>query len=198
MASKTETQKPKYSRKGIPTKFRNRQYRSRLEARWAAFFDLVGWQYEYEPYDLDGWIPDFVLLGRDCYNQKTEILVEVKPYVDLHEFMNDEPEEDAWDKIYNAVKGTDKDNKEILLLGCTITSDEFAPGSSLGWLGEYDADHKWFEAAIITYHDNKYGFVHSQGDFTDRITGFYEGGHYYDADTDAIHNLWNEAGNEVQ
>lgn len=57
----------------IPTLYRGRQYRSRLEARWAAMFDLLGWAYEYEPYDLNGWIPDFVLMG------KRNVLVEVKP-----------------------------------------------------------------------------------------------------------------------
>ncbi len=35
------------------------QFRSRLEARWAAMFDLLGWPWEYEPVDLDGYIPDY-------------------------------------------------------------------------------------------------------------------------------------------
>src|SRR4051812_23407737 len=60
---------------GIPTCYRGVQYRSRLEAKWAAFFDLLGWPYQYEPFDLDGWVPDFVLLGKD------PVLVEVKPAV---------------------------------------------------------------------------------------------------------------------
>ena len=32
-----------------PTLYNGRRYRSRLEARWAAFFDLVRWPFEYEP-----------------------------------------------------------------------------------------------------------------------------------------------------
>jgi hypothetical protein len=59
-----------------PTVYNYRLYRSRLEARWAAFFDFVGWEFEYEPahYDLKGWMPDFVIytLG--------DLLIEVKPY----------------------------------------------------------------------------------------------------------------------
>lgn len=43
----------------IPTIYAGVQFRSRLEARWAAFFDLVGLRWEYEPFDLAGWIPDF-------------------------------------------------------------------------------------------------------------------------------------------
>lgn len=57
----------------IPTMYNGVQFRSRLEARWAAFFDLCGWQWEYEPFDLNGWIPDFMLRG------DRDILVEVKP-----------------------------------------------------------------------------------------------------------------------
>lgn len=45
----------------IPTKYRGVQFRSRLEARWAAFFDLVGWPWRYESLDLDGYIPDFIV-----------------------------------------------------------------------------------------------------------------------------------------
>lgn len=60
--------------KAIPTKYAGVQFRSRLEAKWAAFFDLLGWPWQYEPYDLNGWIPDFSLIG--AHN---EILVEVKP-----------------------------------------------------------------------------------------------------------------------
>lgn len=59
--------------KAIPTKYRGYQMRSRLEARWAAFFDQIGWQWEYEPYDLNGWIPDFLIYGQ------SPLLVEVKP-----------------------------------------------------------------------------------------------------------------------
>lgn len=49
------------TRSGIPTTFRGTNFRSRLEARWAAFFDLVGWSWIYEPMDLGGWIPDFLV-----------------------------------------------------------------------------------------------------------------------------------------
>lgn len=58
---------------GIQTTHAHTRFRSRLEARWAAFFDLIGWRWEYEPFDLDGYIPDFLLLGHD------PVLVEVKP-----------------------------------------------------------------------------------------------------------------------
>lgn len=37
------------------------QFRSRLEARWAYIFDSMGWIWEYEPIDLNGYIPDFIV-----------------------------------------------------------------------------------------------------------------------------------------
>ncbi len=68
----------------IPTKYAGVQFRSRLEARWAAFFDLLGWRWEYEPIDLAGYIPDFIVtgfLGRG----RQDILVEVKPITERFE-----------------------------------------------------------------------------------------------------------------
>lgn len=59
----------------IPTKYKHVQFRSRLEARWAAFFDLAGWEWHYEPVDMNGWIPDFVLIGKEG----NQIFVEIKP-----------------------------------------------------------------------------------------------------------------------
>jgi hypothetical protein len=55
----------------IPTVYKGVQFRSRLEARWAAFFDLRRMAWEYEPFDLKGYIPDFLVEG--------EFLQEVKP-----------------------------------------------------------------------------------------------------------------------
>lgn len=57
------------------------RFRSRLEARWAAFFTLLGWAWEYEPeLGLDGWIPDFaIVMGGG-------LLVEVKPVTRLDKF----------------------------------------------------------------------------------------------------------------
>lgn len=52
--------------KAIETQYKGYRFRSRLEARWAVFFDALGIEWEYEPegYDLGeaGWyLPDFWL-----------------------------------------------------------------------------------------------------------------------------------------
>jgi len=67
-----------YTIASIPTEYKGTRYRSRLEARWGAFFDLCGWEAEYEPIDLGSWSPDFLLRGR-----RAEILVEVKPVTSI-------------------------------------------------------------------------------------------------------------------
>lgn len=68
--------------KGIPTEYAGIRFRSRLEAQWAAFFDLAQWRWQYEPFDLKGYIPDFILPVR--YRDTTEeMLVEVKPAITI-------------------------------------------------------------------------------------------------------------------
>jgi hypothetical protein len=54
--------------KAIETVWKGYRFRSRLEARWAVFFDALGLRWEYEPegFDLgeEGWyLPDFFLQG---------------------------------------------------------------------------------------------------------------------------------------
>jgi hypothetical protein len=67
-----------YNIKAKPTIYKGNKYRSKLEARWACFFDLIGWQYEYEPCEFDGWTPDFIVYG----SGGRVIYFEVKPYID--------------------------------------------------------------------------------------------------------------------
>lgn len=63
--------------KAIETRYGGCRFRSRLEARWACFFDAleIPWQYELEGFELgDGlrYLPDF-------YLPKHAVFVEVKP-----------------------------------------------------------------------------------------------------------------------
>ena len=63
--------------KAIQTKYKGYLFRSRLEARWAVFFDRIGipFTYESEGFDLDGtwYLPDFHCdVGEGCW-------IEVKP-----------------------------------------------------------------------------------------------------------------------
>ena len=57
--------------KAIETEYNDYRFRSRLEARWAVFFDALGIKYEYEKegFDVNGtwYLPDFWLPEQDCW-----------------------------------------------------------------------------------------------------------------------------------
>lgn len=63
----------KYNIKPKPTFYNGIWYRSRLEARWACFFEFLRFDYEYEPEPFNTWSPDFVIHDLNCY-------VEIKPF----------------------------------------------------------------------------------------------------------------------
>ena len=55
----------------IETSYKGYRFRSRLEARWAVFFDALGieWRYEMEGYELPAgrYLPDFYIPHLDCW-----------------------------------------------------------------------------------------------------------------------------------
>jgi hypothetical protein len=122
-----------YSIAAIPTEYKGRMYRSRLEARWAAFFDRLSWGAEYEPFDLGAWSPDFLL-------RHLNVLVEVKPITTF--------DGATWNKMSGtcAERGLFKDGDDqiggilLTLLAPQITNDKVI---QLGWFicpADTDAD----------------------------------------------------------
>lgn len=81
--------------KAIETQYRGHLFRSRLEARWAIFFDCMGIQWEYEPegFDVDGtwYLPDF----RCVYPLGDKVLFEVKPLG----YMPTQEQRDIWRQL---------------------------------------------------------------------------------------------------
>jgi hypothetical protein len=170
-------------RKGIPMLYQGTRFRSRLEATWAAFFDRLKWRWQYEPFDLDGWIPDFALAS--VMDAPKPVLVEVKPIVGF--------DEEVAARIEAAADG-----HEVLLLGLgPFESGERygQPRLSLGWLGEHVIFQRgngpeqeicsWGHAVLGRWigevgktknRDRLIGFCHEDGSFIDRITGCYDGG----------------------
>ena len=55
----------------METRYRGLLFRSRIEARWALFYNKIGvpYQYEAEGYDLNGtrYLPDFWMLRQNCF-----------------------------------------------------------------------------------------------------------------------------------
>ena len=92
----------------IPTEYKGYRFRSRLEARWAVFFDAcrVSWEYEPEGFALPNgqfYLPDFFLHG--CAGRSpSDLYVEVKGKM---------TEADA-EKIRQFSGAIDIDNHEVL------------------------------------------------------------------------------------
>ena len=97
--------------KPIETRYKGYRFRSRLEARWAVFFDALGIEWEYEPegYDLGdaGWyLPDFWLKNIGLRGQEPGIWAEIKP---------EAPTETEENKLEKLVIGTKTDG--VILIG---------------------------------------------------------------------------------
>lgn len=174
---------------GIPTMHGGRKYRSRLEAKWACFFDLLGWKYEYEPFDLDGWIPDFILIG------KTPTLVEVKP-ITLIDKSN----------VHLVEKTLCCREFEVLILGvrpCLM----YEHTSLLGWhtvfrdFPNYAPEDKFWDANIVSCEgslDCQWDWSSVDGQWFGRLTGADHRSMDLDVDPDEILSMWNTASNAVQ
>jgi len=180
----------KYNIKAIPTMYNGVQFRSRLEATWAAFFDLCEWDWDYEPIDLDGWIPDFIIHGG------IDIYVEVKPFIKLEDF------NDVIDKIYKT-----KIEEHILLLGLSPFIDDYS--DCIGWCNESYQDNipvLDFEPAVFNDHIKRNSHFTYRYDFHNILQGWWQRlnnkYHPYLGDSDRDPSdpmpLWKKAKNEVQ
>lgn len=83
--------------KAIETVYKGYRFRSRLEARWAVFFDALGYEWKYEPegFELDDGSGDLYRYLPDFYLPDSETWVEVKGS--------------------DALLGNDKDRLEMIL-----------------------------------------------------------------------------------
>lgn len=150
--------KPNY--KGI-------EFRSWTEARWAAWFDLAGWIWAYEPEGFGNYIPDFII------PTKKPLLVEVKPQYSLSEIHSA-----AWPKLRESGWAG-----EALILGGTISpyvGPDAIPGC-VGLLAERHADAWDWGPAILCWTDGTddsgqeipmgahFGVYHYHGDHVCRV-----------------------------
>ncbi len=111
-----------YSISAKPTYYKNRLFRSRLEARWACFFDFLRWENEYEPEPFKTWSPDFLL------QEFGGIYLEVKPYGLW-------TDENLSESLFNKIKPYSKLNR------CGIIADEIVIKDNAFYIGKY-INHK--------------------------------------------------------
>lgn len=171
-----------YTIKAIPTEYRGRRYRSRLEAKWAAFFDLAEWRHEYEPLDMGDWSPDFSIVAGDTGQH----LVEVKPIQSFNSVVAD--------KILFASRLFGFQGR-LLLLG--LGPIQRSSGIQIGWgcfLGNNPeiSSHPYAWSDAMVYQND-----------TDLPLGVYQ---VFDDDvgvptdlcSDTVANYWGNASNAVQ
>lgn len=186
--------------RGIPTSFRGINYRSRLEAKWAAFFTSIGWSFTYEPFDTDGYIPDFLIHG------DSPLLVEIKPAV---------VEADYWQHVDKLTRGLSTHwSNDILILGadplpCIPSDFDHDLHPTAGILGESMRGHQhadvfpdwefyrgsWCECVKC----GAYSVFHQQQSYRCRPCGHHDGDHYLGwASRIDLRSSWNDAANSVQ
>lgn len=174
-----------YTIKAIETKFRGFTFRSRLEARWAAMFELLGWNWDYEPVDFNGWIPDFVIYGKE------PVYVEVKPVVELP-------------KLVAERMSSSGCSSEMLILGqsCLIPRpDAISWSPFFGWLADrndcIEGEWEFNDAVFGRWADGRgmIGFCSETQSFRDRISGGYDGGCHGSGEVshEEIKILWGSA-----
>lgn len=132
----------------IPTEYNGYLFRSRLEARWAVFFDALGIRYEYEPegFDLgDGvwYLPDFYLP-----NINGGTYVEVKGVMD----------DDSRKKID---RFADYGEAPLYVLGGMPTQSDLEDDDIYGYTNRYEGCF-WFYFSIT---DEATGKVSRSGDW---------------------------------
>jgi hypothetical protein len=174
-----------------PTQYRGIQFRSRLEATWAAMFDELRWPWEYEPLELPGYIPDFVLRFTE------PILVEVKPAVteaDLTAVAVDlEP------IIRGGWSG------EALLLGIgPYDTTQAMDGLTIGLLGERWDDEggrvvlAWGDGRLFRCGAcHKLSVMHAIQSYHCRVCGVNDH-HWGDSAVEEFHRHWADAKKAVQ
>lgn len=119
--------------KAIETQYLGYRFRSRLEARWAVFFDALGIRFEYEPqgYELsDGtwYLPDFYLP-----DIKRGVFAEVKPLTSPY---GDDPDaREACRRL--AMLTSCMDGDAIVLAGEPMVNVDIVRGSSRAADGGY-------------------------------------------------------------
>ncbi len=209
-------------RHAIPTRHSGTAFRSRLEARWATFFDLAGWRWVYKPLDMKGWIPDFILVGT-----QGPVLVEVKPIcwtgddVEMTQLVRRQSDLDKITKLISEQNAKEQaaDSSvgcgermcdpdcdalpEILVLGAYPHYRPDAHGFFDVWIGVFLREC-WGtaeDAACLGrgYKPRRFDFHAHNGSYQYRMGG--EGGgdhHLQPVNVRDLECAWREAGNAVQ
>ena len=174
-------------RRGIATTYKGVRFRSRIEARWARFFDRINWTWDYEPFDLDGYIPDFILTLHE------PVLVEVKSALTLAEL-----------KPYASKIQASGWDHESIIVGASVPlrdADGVYADIPIGW--HYDHWGMWGVGGISWCVDGDHlALLNGVHSCRCRVCGAADGDHHIGGLDEIQHTLidvlWTECGNDVQ
>lgn len=176
------------ARKGIPTLLKGVMYRSRLEAKWGDFLDRLRWRPQYEPTDLDWYIPDFIL-----NLPAGPVLLEVKPDVqlDVLRVYADKILRSGW-------------LGEFLIVGSALHPSAFGPeyGPVLGLIGERESNGEATLSAAQTFfcmNCQETSVLAAEGSWRCRSCG-EDGGnaHVAEGSKSILGEIWALAGSDTQ
>lgn len=182
----------KYTRQAIETRYASHLFRSRLEARWAAWFDLVDVIWTYEPFDALGYIPDFL-----CRDSVTcpPYLIEVKglPCDDAQIF---EETTSAFDRVFRSGR-----NLDTIVVGC---DPDFRTTKMIGDNHEFPFADGLVGAAVTALYPSQLAELDEAKRSEDtRILSYFDylmtgrpvtGGHVFRlVDVDVMQPAWGQA-----
>lgn len=141
----------------MPAIYDGLQFKTKLEARWAAFFDLAKWEWRVNPAPVGDWQPDFRVRfpcgHSECYGSHS-LLVSVVP-VDR---IDDAGKHPALEQRYT-IEGPGKEHHRGVHAGAVfgtspkVSRFEFAHGAGSGvddvplWVN--DAEQLWARTASM-------------------------------------------------
>lgn len=143
------------SLKAVETVYKGYRFRSRLETRWAIFFDSLGIEWEYEPEGIvlnNGkcYLPDFYLINFNCYFEvKRKGIKNTREGQEAVAKISDGMEQDSWAGIIAFGDPMDDD----LVIFCQETDD--------GGGGSYELEvtiglAPWnFRPHLFSYNDRR-------------------------------------------
>lgn len=153
--------------KAIETDYKGIKYRSRLEARWAIFFDALKLEHIYEPdcfvlSNNQKYTPDFYLPKYDLY-------VEIKPNLD-------------WLKIDYHKNRYDIFNKDLIVLSVPYPRLDIVCYCNI---------KKYSEAEIVFCPNSKYEPFFFTGTELGESESLFEDDYNYETNIVRKHRFWN-------
>lgn len=172
--------------KAIPTHYKGIHFRSRLEAKYQAFFDVLGFQTTYEPELGRGYLPDFLIHGF------APIMVEVKPVATQEEY------EDVLLKVATGLEN--RWHNDILIVGLDPIAGgldgccKVHPAVGLMGRGREFRTASWYRCRACT----ALAIDHADGIFEPRPCGHDGGVDAGGPAVEAVAAAWIAAGNAVR